>query len=214
MRTRALAALAATLLATVTATVSVGCGSEPIPETTAPTVGPSDAASAPDTATGDAAPPPDAATPRDSSAPDAAPPVDAAPPDAGAVTASVKITNLFMNCMPIVPKDPISLSGSIDVTNSTPGTVGPIAGSRGEIRSAAGALLTTFDFTAAVSIGPLTAGQTGTGAFVKRPTSAVPAAQCATLPCNSDVTVSVALTGAGLPATTARSTPVRVNCAF
>lgn len=230
MRTRALAALAAALLATSAATVSTGCGSETLPEAP-PTVGPSDAAGAPDTSTGtDAATPVDAAPPRDASAPDVAPPdatadapvdaapdapaVDAAPPDAGAVVASVKITNLFMNCMPVVAKDPIAVAGSVDVTNSTPGTIGPVAGSRGEIRSAAGALLTTFDLTTALSIGPLTAGQTASANFTKRPTSAVPAAQCATLTCNSDVTVSVALTGPGLPPTTARSGPVRVNCAF
>lgn len=232
MRTRALAALAVALLATSSASVAVGCGSETLPETP-PTVSPTDAASAPDTSTGsDAAAPVDAATPRDASAPDVAAPdaaadaaapadaapdapaMDAAPPDAGAVVASVKITNLFMNCMPVVPKDPISVTGSVDVTNSTPGTIGPVAGSRGEIRSAAGALLTTFDLTAALSIGPLTAGQTASANFTKRPTSAVPAAQCATLTCNSDVTVSVPLTGPGLPATTARSGPVRVTCAF
>lgn len=232
MRTRAFAALATALFAASAAAASAGCGSETLPETP-PAVSPSDrdAASAPDTSTApDAAAPPDAATPRDASAPDVAPPdaadaapadaapdapaVDAAPPDAGAVVASVKITTLFMNCMPVVPKDPISVTGSVEVTNSTPGTIGPVAGSRGEIRSAAGALLTTFDLTTALSIGPLTAGQTASANFTKRPTSAVPAAQCATLTCNSDVTVSVPLTGTGLPPTTARSAPVRVSCAF
>ena len=237
MRTRAFAALATALFAASAAAASAGCGSETLPETP-PAVSPSDrdAASAPDTSTApDAAAPPDAATPRDASASDVAPPdaadaapadaapadaapdapaVDAAPPDAGAVVASVKITTLFMNCMPVVPKDPISVTGSVEVTNSTPGTIGPVAGSRGEIRSAAGALLTTFDLTTALSIGPLTAGQTASANFTKRPTSAVPAAQCATLTCNSDVTVSVPLTGTGLPPTTARSAPVRVSCAF
>ena len=211
------------------------CGSEELPDTT-PTPTPTTTTTTPPP---DAAPPLDAAQPPldaarlpvdagveaavpvDAAPIDAGPvdatvdaTVDAGPVDAGSVTTSLKITTLAENCMPIVAKDPIRLVGSIDVVNTTPASVGPITATGGEIRDMAGNLRTRFDLLVPISVGPVPSGQTRSATYEKRPGTAVPALQCATLACNTDVVVSLTLSGAGTAGVTAKSGPVRVTCSF
>ncbi len=200
-------------------------GASPTPDPTVTTRPTPDAAvpPAPDAAV---PPAPDAAVPPvDASVADTAPSVDAAPDapvivdaapvDAGAVGSTLRISTLSENCMPIVAKDPIRLVGTVDVANNTPATVGPITATTGEIRDLAGNLRTSFDLLAPLSTGTILSGQSVSRAIEKRPASAVPALQCATLACNTEVVVSLRLSGPGVAAgTVVKSAPVRVSCTF
>ncbi len=140
---------------------------------------------------------------------------DGAVVDAGAITAAVKVTLLYQNCMPVVSPDPILLQGSLEIVNAGGGSVGPVTATQGEIRDTANNLLTTFQLASPLSVGPVLSGQTGSGSFTKRAGSASPANRCQTLMCSSDVVILLPISGAGLPGgEIARSDKVRVMCVY
>lgn len=157
---------------------------------------------------------------------------EAAPPDAGGdgadagatgdasadaasstLDVEVNVDTLFQNCMPIVPSDPVTVQGSVKVTNNGTSPVGPLTFANGRFLDGKLASLASFAVDTTTQV--LAPGAKATVLFEKTASSLTPANGCQTLACNSEVTVELSFAGPGVPAGAhARSKPETVSCAF
>jgi hypothetical protein len=148
--------------------------------------------------------------------------IDATPDSADAndgggtvsLTAMVTVGSIGQNCMPIVAPDPLSVSGSVDVSNTGTATIGPITSTSGAILSESGMEIATFaiDPISIAAIGP---GATGSATFTKTSGTLMPANGCETVPCNATVRVAIDLSGPNIPSgARAISAISRVECAL
>jgi len=145
------------------------------------------------------------------------------PDDASApadVTASFSamtaVTTLGQNCMPVVASDPLSLRGSITLTNTGTVPIGPITLSAGlVIRVLGGETMATFAVTP-VTLAAVAPGQSGTVDFTKTAGSLAGDAGvsgCEIVPCDSPVRIALRLTGPHLPdGARAFSEPMPMPC--
>ena len=82
-------------------------------------------------------------------------------------TAMTAVTTLAQNCMPAVPPDPLTLGGTITLTNTGAVPIGPITLSAGAVtRLLGGDTLATFAVTP-VTLLVVAPGRSGTVAFTK-----------------------------------------------
>lgn len=131
----------------------------------------------------------------------------------GRVDAQIQIAQIFMNCQPQVPPDPILMNGTLTVHNGTAGNIGPIAIPSGAfLDPGTSTSLATYKFEI-VSIPVLGPGASGTANIVKAANSVVPANGCSTLPCGKPVVVEISPSGPGVPAGVhLRTNPIQVGC--
>jgi hypothetical protein len=94
--------------------------------------------------------------------------VDTNLPEVGAgVTGTLEITSLTGNCMPMVPKDPLSVNAKLTITNGGTASVGPFTVTAGAlIDAASGKTIETFAFTA-TPLGPVSAGSSASATLAK-----------------------------------------------
>ncbi|MFO0648813.1 MAG: hypothetical protein U0326_21410 [Polyangiales bacterium] len=156
----------------------------------------------------------DVATDTASDAQDAA--ADA--PDAPVVTfsAMTTITAINQNCMPAVPRDPLSIMGSIALTNTGTVPIGPITLTTGlVVRLLGGDTLATFGVTPA-TLAAVAPRQTGTVTFTKAADTLgndAGTAGCEIVPCGTPVRISIPLSGTNVPdGTRAASEPMTIPC--
>ena len=126
------------------------------------------------------------------------------------------VTAINQNCMPTVAADPLSLGGSLMVTNTGPIPIGPITLSSGLITLLLGGdTLATFAVTP-VTLPVVPPGQSGTIAFTKTAGSLAGDAGlsgCATVPCGTPVRIMLRLAGTNLPdGARSASEPMTIPC--
>ena len=169
-------------------------------------------------------PPADAAsdTPADNTSADV---TADAPTDAGAdasdaavvsFVAMTTLTTINQNCMPVVARDPLTIMGSVAVTNTGTAPIGPITINRGLIVALLGGQpLAGFNITP-VTIDAIAPRATGTTTFTKAADSLgndAGTTGCEIVPCGSPIRVSVELSGANIPAgSRAASEPGTLPC--
>ncbi len=148
--------------------------------------------------------------------PDVVDVADASEAGVVAISALVHVTALTQNCMPAVAPDPLSISGSIDVTNIGTVPLGPISASNGTVLSeTTGAELARFTLTTAGDIAVVGAGASGTTNFTKDSDSLDPANGCTPVPCGTFVRVAIPITGPNVPSGTRAFSPITmVQCVF
>ncbi|MBK6535861.1 MAG: hypothetical protein IPF99_41920 [Deltaproteobacteria bacterium] len=117
-------------------------------------------------------------------------------------TAMTSVSTLGQNCMPVVAADPLSLRGSITLTNTGTVPIGPVTLSAGlVIRVLGGETMATFAVTP-VTLAAVAPGQSGTVAFAKTAgslTGDAGVAGCEIVPCDSPIRIALRLTGPHLP---------------
>lgn len=113
----------------------------------------------------------------------------------------VHVTMLSQNCMPIIASDPMTLTGSVDVTNSGGVAIGPITASDGIIVHEDGTELGRFTI-APISISAIAPGANGTAMLTKNGMSLTPANGCSTVPCSAPVRVEIPISGPNIPPNT------------
>ena len=155
----------------------------------------------------------------------AAPPPDlaAGKPDLGGsdmavareqVQATIVMLEMWANCQPAVPLDPVRLSADIAFSNPSAGFLGPITVSSGVIEDAMGKALASFD------VGAVSTRMLGPGTFenisvTKSMGSLAPANGCNTIPCGSTIRVGFDYTGVGAqPGARVYSTPMTMECVY
>lgn len=134
----------------------------------------------------------------------------------GLFTAMTAVTTLGQNCMPVVAADPLSLRGSITLTNTGTVPIGPITLTAGLVtRVLGGDTMATFAVTP-VTLAVVAPGQSGTVAFAKTAgslTGDAGVAGCEIVPCDSPVRIALRLTGPHLPeGARAFSEPMTMPC--
>jgi hypothetical protein len=145
----------------------------------------------------------------------ATPPADA--DVTAAFTAMTAVSTIGQNCMPVVAADPLSLSGSITLTNTGTVPIGPITLSTGFVtRLLGGDTLATFAVTP-VTLAAVPPGQSATVAFTKTAgslTGDAGVSGCEIVPCDSPVRIVLRLTGPHLPdGARSSSEPMTMPCA-
>lgn len=114
---------------------------------------------------------------------EAGPGADAAPGD---IVATLTLTTLVQNCMPVVAPDPTRVEATLRLTNQGSTPVGPVTVSGGRILVAASQVLRA-SFTATGTSGAAIApGQTVEIAVVKDASSLEPKTGCSVLACNQE----------------------------
>lgn len=138
--------------------------------------------------------------------------------DAGVVafSAMTTVTAINQNCMPAVPRDPLTLSGTVALTNSGSVPIGPITLSTGlVVRLLGGDTLATFGVTP-VTLAAVTPRQTGSVTFVKTSDSLANDAGtqgCQIVPCGTPVRIVMPLAGTNVPdGARAASEPMTIPC--
>lgn len=147
---------------------------------------------------------------------------DATAVDAPAVsfTAMTAITTISQNCMPAVPPDPLTLSGSVTINNTGTVPIGPIPLATGQlIRLLGGETLATFALTP-VTIPMIAPGRSETVTFTKSAGTLAGvgdagARGCDIVMCNTPIRVVIPLAGGGVPmGSRAASEPATLPCVF
>jgi len=120
--------------------------------------------------------------------------------------------------MPIVAADPLSIAGTIVVTNTSTAPLGATHVSEGRVvRLLGGDTIATF------AVAPLELPTIAPGATVMAPFAKIAATPsggagltgCDIVACNTAVRIELALTGAGVPdGAHAASEPLTISCAF
>lgn len=131
-------------------------------------------------------------------------------------TAMTTITAINQNCMPAVPRDPLSIMGSIALTNTGTEPIGPITLTTGlVVRLLGGDTLATFGVTPA-TLAAVAPRQTGTVTFTKAADTLANDAGttgCEIVPCGTPVRISIPLSGTNVPdGTRAASEPMTIPC--
>lgn len=143
-------------------------------------------------------------------------------PDASADGAAVSfvamttLTTLNQNCMPAVPRDPLTVMGTVSITNTGTVPLGPITIDRGlVVQLLGGATLATFGVTP-VTIAAIAPRATGTATFTKATDTLAGdagVAGCQIVPCGSPIRVALELRGTNLPdSARAASEPGTLPC--
>jgi hypothetical protein len=130
----------------------------------------------------------------------------------GSVFITLIVKDLYADCMPMVPPDPLTLIGHAELLNNGSIAVGPIQFTAGRILRATGEELGAFSVKpiAAYVIKP---GEGLSPAIEKVPGSLTPAFDCSS--CGKPVRVELAYAGAGLPAgAKIISADVTIGCAY
>lgn len=155
----------------------------------------------------------------DSASPDTTSDVSTDVGDAGDAASSVELkleVAVGANCMPIVPADPLSVTGTLTVKNLTTGTIGPVTASFGTLAVPGGASFATYTI-ASIDLGTIGPGATKTGTFTKNPAtmSIDPVATPICKRCADKVEVETTVYGAGSSVgRVIRSVPVPISCAL
>ncbi len=133
-----------------------------------------------------------------------------------AFSAMTTILSINQNCMPAVPRDPLSISGSIALTNTGTVPIGPITLNAGlVVRLLGGDTIATFGVTP-VTLAAVAPRQTGTVTFTKAADSLANdagTAGCEIVPCGTPVRISLPLVGTNVPeGARAASEPMTIPC--
>lgn len=141
---------------------------------------------------------------------------DAAADASASFVSMTTLTTLTQNCMPAVPADPMSIRGTIAVTNTGTIPIGPITITQGLItRLLGGDVMANFAVTP-VTIPAIEPGRSATAMFEKTNGSLANDAGtmgCNIVPCDSPIRVQLILTGTNIPeGTRAASEPGTLPC--
>jgi hypothetical protein len=122
------------------------------------------------------------------------------------------VEQLGADCMPMVPADPITLTGHAEILNNGSISVGPIQFTAGRILRLTGEELATFS-VAPIQDVVIKPGEGMSPKITKVANSLKPAFDCGT--CGTSVRVELAYAGAGLPAgAKVVSSDVKISCAY
>jgi hypothetical protein len=122
------------------------------------------------------------------------------------------VHQLFADCMPSVPPDPVSLTGHAEFLNNGSIPVGPIQFTGAKIVALTGEVLYTFDVKPIASF-VIKPGEGLSPQVEKVADSLKPAGACSL--CGTSIRVTLGYTGAGIPAgATITSADVALSCAY
>lgn len=128
----------------------------------------------------------------------------------GSLDASMSSLQIFQDCMPIVPFDPVGASFTLELTNSGDGPASATVTSA-TFFDAGGMQAATIDVMPA-AFGPIDGGDSSTFAVNKVANSMMPANGCETLQCNQSYTLELVLDVDGVEVTA--SDTAQVGCVF
>lgn len=155
---------------------------------------------------------------RDQPIPDLAAPRDfARPPDHASpsrLSFTLKLDRLDQGCMPIVPPDPLQVTGTLTITNGDGQAAGPFHVDSGLVADAQTVYLASFRIS---PLGPFLVPAHGTIelAFRKLPGTLDPALRCQRIPCGSDARVGLyVIDGKDVNVAKPLSAPTKVECTF
>jgi hypothetical protein len=113
------------------------------------------------------------------------------------IQVTLGVDELYQDCLPVVPPDPVSFTGSLLVQNVGSTPVGPLTFSRGHFLDGSLIVLAAFEVDTTVAVvGP---GASATAVVEKRRDSMVPGQGCELLACDSGLVVELPYAGPGVP---------------
>lgn len=125
--------------------------------------------------------------------------------------ASMSNLQIFQDCMPIVPPDPVGVSFELTVTNTGDAPIGAVSVVSATFVNGMGMDVGTFD-VAPNGFGPIAVGESSGGVMMKIADTLMPPNGCGVVMCNQVYDVELELDVDGTPGTASSS--ANVDCVF